>query len=303
MPDTESPDRVTAPFTNEQVDALNKWQRLGYVHPFTCCSHETCKKHEYAVGTLTATTEGWVCPCGKYTQDWAHSYMADEAQHPADPFAAWRKRYVDLIKVAAEEFIKGRSSRYSGVVIDRVKDIEAGKRLEGVNKKIVAMILFGYAVRNNGNRELADKIVGAARYAGVISEFHAIAGDFLRTKGKPQTNLEMQPLFKSTHNLDFYSGYWDNPFNDMNVQVFRCGTCHGQWLDAVETYDIISIINADPGNGHFTDVLEWFENSCKRDKKDLRICELVNDDFKRSLIEKHGFVEIPGTDDVIKKYT
>ena len=36
---------------------------------------------EYVRGTsdglLLATNEGWICPCGKYKQDWAHEFMIE----------------------------------------------------------------------------------------------------------------------------------------------------------------------------------------------------------------------------------
>jgi len=71
-------DKITAPFSDDQVNALNAFQAAGFVHPFTCCSHEGCDRQKQEnEGTLIATTNGWVCPCGKYTQDWAHSSMAD----------------------------------------------------------------------------------------------------------------------------------------------------------------------------------------------------------------------------------
>lgn len=57
---------LKAPFTTDQVAALNRWQACGWVHPFTC----QCGKN------LVATTVGWVCDCG-YTQDWAHDMMLD----------------------------------------------------------------------------------------------------------------------------------------------------------------------------------------------------------------------------------
>jgi hypothetical protein len=28
-------------------------------------------------GMLKATTDGWICPCGEYKQDWAHDFMAE----------------------------------------------------------------------------------------------------------------------------------------------------------------------------------------------------------------------------------
>ena len=46
------------------------------VHPYTCCSKtsagEICKRSEHDDGVLIATENGWICPCGKYTQNWAH---------------------------------------------------------------------------------------------------------------------------------------------------------------------------------------------------------------------------------------
>ena len=73
--------KITAPFTDEQVDALNKYQQSGLFHPFTCCSPEKIKECTRASGEseglLIATNEGWICPCGKYKQDWAHSFMTD----------------------------------------------------------------------------------------------------------------------------------------------------------------------------------------------------------------------------------
>ena len=82
-------DKIKAPFTNEQVNNLNEYQSLGIGHPFTCGgqpteftdesgtftekSRENCPNE----GTLIATNDGWVCPCGKYKQDWAHKFMTD----------------------------------------------------------------------------------------------------------------------------------------------------------------------------------------------------------------------------------
>ncbi len=86
--------------------------------------------------------------------------------------------------------------------------------------------------------------------------------------------------FKTTNNLNFEG----------------CWKCEGA------SYKILAVINNSPGNGHLTDVLEWFERSCRRDKKSLMICEFfLNKGFKKHLIEKRGF-ENYGVDDVIKKF-
>jgi hypothetical protein len=56
---------IQAPFTPEQVAALNRFQQNENGHPFTCAN-----------GRDFATPEGWVCPYCDYTQDWAHEFMA-----------------------------------------------------------------------------------------------------------------------------------------------------------------------------------------------------------------------------------
>jgi hypothetical protein len=68
----KKPDQIHAPWTQTQVDALNDWQQLGFVHEFTCA----CGGHT----VLVATLEGWTCPkgCG-YRQEWAWAFMADRS--------------------------------------------------------------------------------------------------------------------------------------------------------------------------------------------------------------------------------
>lgn len=75
----ENPNQIKTPFSTEHVEKLNKYQQSGFFHPFTCCSagdDETCERRNgKGEGILIATNEGWVCPCGKYKQDWAHTFM------------------------------------------------------------------------------------------------------------------------------------------------------------------------------------------------------------------------------------
>lgn len=72
---------ITAPWTPAQVDALNRYQRYGMFHPFTCI-----QDHGDADRDLVATCNGWICcHCG-YTQNWAHETMLDEhILRPAEP--------------------------------------------------------------------------------------------------------------------------------------------------------------------------------------------------------------------------
>lgn len=58
-----------APWDPDQVAALNDFQALDHVHPFTCAN---------GCGVLIAHTDGWLCPCG-YRQGWAWAWMADRA--------------------------------------------------------------------------------------------------------------------------------------------------------------------------------------------------------------------------------
>ena len=63
-------EKLQAPWSSDQVDALNQFQRRGDVHEFTCPEN-----HGGADRTLIATKEGWICPHCDYRQDWAHPAM------------------------------------------------------------------------------------------------------------------------------------------------------------------------------------------------------------------------------------
>ncbi len=66
-------DLIHAPWSPVQVAALNRVQRSGRMHPFTCGA-----SHPLHV-TLIAETDGWHCPdeACDYRQNWAHAFMAD----------------------------------------------------------------------------------------------------------------------------------------------------------------------------------------------------------------------------------
>lgn len=57
-----------APFTADQVAALNQWQTGLEFHPYTCGN---C--HPGPRNLIARIGAGWVCPTCDYTQDWAHS--------------------------------------------------------------------------------------------------------------------------------------------------------------------------------------------------------------------------------------
>ena len=60
---------VFAPWTKEQVDGLNRYQKSDLFHPFTCGGEHGGDK------VLVATEQGWVCGRCAYTQNWAHDFM------------------------------------------------------------------------------------------------------------------------------------------------------------------------------------------------------------------------------------
>lgn len=66
---------LRAPWTSEQIAALNAFQHNGRFHPFTC---GTDSGHR----VLLATPDGWVCEDCEYRQTWAHEFMAQKVASP-----------------------------------------------------------------------------------------------------------------------------------------------------------------------------------------------------------------------------
>lgn len=64
-----APPSAKAPFTAEEVVALNAHQQDGRYHPYTCPNWhgEPAERRN-----LVATGAGWTCRHCDYTQDWAH---------------------------------------------------------------------------------------------------------------------------------------------------------------------------------------------------------------------------------------
>lgn len=59
--------------TEEDINKLNKFQNSGMYHPYTCCSFNGCNRRENNDGILIATKDNWICPCGKYMQNYSDS--------------------------------------------------------------------------------------------------------------------------------------------------------------------------------------------------------------------------------------
>lgn len=65
---------IKAPFTDDQVESINAYQKAGVMHPFTCGSG--CGPD------LVASVAALACPACGYRQDWVHGFMADWSWKP-----------------------------------------------------------------------------------------------------------------------------------------------------------------------------------------------------------------------------
>jgi hypothetical protein len=55
----------------QTIESLNKHQLNPRFHPYTCPEqYLECKDQR----ELVATQNGWICKCGKYTQNWRHEF-------------------------------------------------------------------------------------------------------------------------------------------------------------------------------------------------------------------------------------
>lgn len=99
------------------------------------------------------------------------------------------------------------------------------------------------------------------------------------------------------HQLDFEAFPW---YRDNDMTAFKVGTCEGLYQTTQSSYQIVAVTNDEKGNGHLGDVFEWFDNSCKRDKKDLEVVAIMNPRFMVHLMNRRGFIR-NGPDSVIKK--
>lgn len=67
-------------FTPDEVVNLDRYQREGRMHPFTCVNRDDGNHRDVGgdLGALFPTIRGWICPFCDYTQDWAHGFMKDD---------------------------------------------------------------------------------------------------------------------------------------------------------------------------------------------------------------------------------
>jgi hypothetical protein len=69
---------IEAPWTDEQVEALNRWQAAGHVHEYTCPNNHAGSR------VLVAKNDGWHCPSCVYKQTFAYDQTFKAP--PPNPF-------------------------------------------------------------------------------------------------------------------------------------------------------------------------------------------------------------------------
>lgn len=96
----------------------------------------------------------------------------------------------------------------------------------------------------------------------------------------------MSKKFKSTNNLKFQIA--DKPhWPGSNSYAFKIGTVEGICRQTPISFDILSVSNSQPGNGHLKDFFEWVFEIAKQGNAALRFFN-VREKFGKVLTE-YGF--------------
>ena len=116
---------------------------------------------------------------------------------------------------------------------------------------------------------------------------------------------------KVKNQLVFTESKWIPPFTDEELEqfgvvlpphphigwnLFRYGTCHGQYRITPDAVELLSIINDDSGNGHFHHLMNHFISMAKKRKLPFRVLEVNNRNLKTHLLFKWGFKSINDVD-------
>ena len=72
----------------------------------------------------------------------------------------------------------------------------------------------------------------------------------IRRKMEKELDMDTEPDFKSTNGLEFLCArHWMRGFI-----YYKVGTCHGIYTADENNFQILAIVNDQPGNGHLQDV-------------------------------------------------
>lgn len=123
-----------APWTPEQVEALNRFQQSGRFHPFTCpTAHPEGRD-------LVAAEDGWHCPRCPYTQDWAHAFQAAR-ELPESPFAAEKTMATDAALTGRELEAAALDGELHTALTGRALDAAVAEAL-GCKPRLVAWLSY-----------------------------------------------------------------------------------------------------------------------------------------------------------------
>ena len=108
-------DTITAPWSSEQVAALEQFQTASGMHPFTCGADQ----HSLPPA-LVPSHSGWYCPdpACDYQQDWAHKFMTDPGAWPkpvGDRHGPTPEEVRDSIKAIAQLPVTADTLQDAGV--------------------------------------------------------------------------------------------------------------------------------------------------------------------------------------------
>jgi hypothetical protein len=87
----------------------------------------------------------------------------------------------------------------------------------------------------------------------------------------------------------------EETFLNSGFKHFRVGTCYGLWRATDDAYEILAVKNHQKGNGHFKEAMRWFEQSCRRDHKKLRLREVWNLWLYWQSVRHYGYKRMKGT--------
>ena len=99
--------------------------------------------------------------------------------------------------------------------------------------------------------------------------------------------MKMKPAFEQR--MELWSG--------TNFFEFRVGTVTGLYRYSIadHAFEILAIKNKIKGNGHFKVAMDYFEQSARREKAILRLCEVFNPRLYWNSVVHHGYRRKKGT--------
>ena len=108
--------------TSEEIELLKNYQNSPKFHPFTCCSYNGCERSENNNwGVLIPTETKWVCPCGKYRQEYTggESSMMEIAKprkiYLAIPYSNHEEMSFELVNKIAGQLIEDGNIVFSPI--------------------------------------------------------------------------------------------------------------------------------------------------------------------------------------------